>query len=118
MWTQVSSNKKKKSKKFQVTGSSRPRFVFCNKKNTKNNDNQEFPPINQKTGNTQGNKKTQISWSLHVQQGPPKKTKNEKNTIYLYDSEVDNLVKTMNWGDFDLMMDDVEIVPEGQPKPH
>ena len=40
-----------------------------------------------------------------------------KNATYLYDWEVEKLCRTMNWGDFEVMMDDVIIIPDNQAKP-
>ena len=54
--------------------------------------------------------------SLSVEKNETKKQ--NKFTIYLYDREVNKLLREMKWGDFECMMDDVIIIPNNQPKPN
>tara|TARA_B100000963_G_C22613205_1_gene665929 strand:+ start:1919 stop:2206 length:288 start_codon:yes stop_codon:yes gene_type:complete len=92
---------------------STPYFDFGEISPSKNKFAKIYPQIDipeNKTSNQTNT--TTISWASIVIKQKPKSSK-----TYLYNYEVDDLVKKMNWGDFECMMDDVIIVPDGQPKP-
>ena len=128
-WTQVKTTKKRSGKKKAVTGASgerksntpqnrqqnrsfpRPRFDFGEP-----TDKVTHPPVTQKE--KQHEPKRQVSWSSVVTTGKASSQEKDKKFItYLYEHEVDALARTMRWGDFEVMMDDVVMVEDGQPKP-
>ena len=125
-WTQVKTTKKRSAKK-KAAGSSGAR-----KSKTQNRQqNRSFPrarfdfgePMPQHVVHApkevaSPEPKRQVSWSSVVTTGKaPSQEKDNKYTTYLYEHEVDALARTMRWGDFEVMMDDVIVVPDGQPKP-
>ena len=92
------------------------------KNNSSNKKIKIYPEINYFEKQKQQEQKPESTWVNVVKSKPKPKPEPEpepepKKYVYLYDSEVDLLVKTMNWGDFECMMDDVIIVPEGEKKP-
>ncbi len=140
-WVNVTSKPKKSKNKqtFKIHKNNKPRFNFdSDESQTKHNTTvkvttTEFPEISsskKKTGGSffdfnDGSKK-QDSWAVKLKLSvetpktvaPIKPTKPDpKHAIYLYDWEVDKLCRTMKWGDFEVMMDDVIIIPDNQPKP-
>lgn len=131
-WTQVKTTKKKKNNKHNKSSSPhnsknsfpRARFDFGeqpSEKVSKNNDDENVddvktPDVNEPI--------QQLSWSSVVKTGKAphsslleESEKNTKFTVYLYDHEVDELAHTMKWGDFEVMTDDVVVVPYGVSKP-
>ena len=58
--------------------------------------------------------KIENTWSSIVkQENKPEKKSNEPK-IYMLEEDVDILVKLMNWGDFEVFMDDVITIPYGE----
>lgn len=127
-WTQVKTTKKRSAKKKAVTGASGARKSKTPQNIQKNrsfprarfdfgepDDKVTHPLVAQKE---QQHPKHQVSWSSVVTTGKaPSQEKDKQYITYLYEHEVDALARTMKWGDFEVMMDDVVMVEDGQPKP-
>ena len=132
-------NKNKNKRTFYVHKKTGPRFNFdFNDSQPKNktisiteNEFPEFSSLKKKTGgsffNFNDTSKNHDSWAVKLELSvetpkttipviKPKKSDPEKAT-YLYDWEVEKLCRTMNWGDFEVMMDDVIIIPDNEQKP-
>ena len=139
-WVNVTPKSKKSKKKqiFKIHKSNGPRFNFDSdesqpKHKTGNITKNDFPEISSKNKMSgyffdfNDSPKKQDSWAvkLKVSIETPKtpipvikpNKPDPKNATYLYDWEVEKLCRTMNWGDFEVMMDDVIIIPDNQAKP-
>ena len=92
-----------------------PFFDFGETNKPKNKNIKIYPMIVDLNKNPKKSENDTTSWASIAKNGKPKQ---KKNQIYLYDREVDELCKKMNWGDFECMMDDVIVVPEGEKKPN
>ena len=130
-WTQVKTTKKKSSKKARAAAAT----ASGARKSKSNMQNRSFPRARFDFGepgdksqdvvhsqvsmqDTQKQPKRQVSWSSVVTTGKaPSQEKDKQYITYMYEREVDTLVRTMKWGDFEVMMDDVVVIPDDQPKP-
>ena len=140
-WIDVTSKSRRKKKKqiFKIHKNNGPRFNFDqDESQTKHNTTvkvttTEFPEISSSKKKTGGSffdfndsSKKQDSWAVKLKLSveassevpniKPKKP-DPKHATYMYDWEVDKLCRTMAWGDFSVMMDDIIIIPDDQPKP-
>lgn len=107
-WVTVTKPKKTKTKTHNTH---RPRFDFGTENETSKPKSVFLKPKSPLS------KSNVVTWASVVKKTPKKSNQSSVKKTYLYDHEADALLLTMKWGDFDIMMEDVIIVPDGQPKP-
>lgn len=139
-WVNVTSKSKRAKKKqtFKIHKNNGPRFNFDQDESKPKHNSTvkvtktDFPEFSSKnkTGGSffdfNDSCKKQDSWAVKLKLSvetpsevptiKPKKP-DPKHATYMYDWEVDKLCRTMKWGDFTVMMDDIIIIPDDQPKP-